>query len=121
MHEFGLVEGIVDTVQRRAGDRPVARVKVRIGTLHRAYDGPMQQAFEMVVMGTPLEGAQLELVQVPVTSTCRTCGRTEAGDEMVLICAGCGGTSLASAGGDELLLELIEYREPAAAAAGPAD
>ena len=120
MHEFGLVEGIVDTVRQRAGERPVARVRVRIGTLHRAYDGPMEQAFEIVVAGSSLEGARLELVQLPVTSTCTTCGRAEAGDEMVLICAACGGTSLTYEGGDELLLESIEYREPVAAATGPA-
>jgi hydrogenase nickel incorporation protein HypA/HybF len=119
MHEFGLVEGIVDTVQQRAGDRPVARVKVRIGTLHRASDASMQQAFEIVVMGTPLEGAALDLVRLPVTSTCSACGHAESGDEMVLICADCGGTSFAYDGGDELLLESIEYRQPVAVATAP--
>ena len=117
MHEFGLVEGIVETVRQRSGDRPVARVRVRIGTLHRAFDGPMEQAFEMVVAGSPLEGARLELVQMPVTSTCRSCGHAESGDEMVLICPSCDGTSLAYDGGEELILESVEYREPATAAA----
>jgi hydrogenase nickel incorporation protein HypA/HybF len=116
MHEFGLVEGIIDTVSRRAGDRPVARVKVRIGALHLAADGPMQQAFAMVAAGTIVDGATLELVQMPVTSTCRDCGRAEAGDEMVLMCPGCDGTLMVYAGGDELLLESIEYREPASVA-----
>ncbi len=120
MHEVGLVEGIVDTVRGRAGDRPVARVKVRIGTLHRASQGPMEQAFEMVGAGTIVEGAVLELVQVPVTSTCRECGRTESGDEMILDCPGCGATSMAYSGGEELILESIEYREPAAPTMSPA-
>ena len=114
MLEFGLVEGIIETVRERAGDRPVARVKVRIGTLHRAPNGPMEQAFEMVGAGTVVEGATLELVQMPVTSTCRDCGRVSSSDEMVLLCPGCDGTFIVYSGGDELLLESIEYRHPPA-------
>jgi hydrogenase nickel incorporation protein HypA/HybF len=114
MHEVGLVEGIVETVQARAGDRPVARVKVRIGVLHRAGDGPMEQAFEMVTAGTALEGATLELVQMPVTSTCTRCGRAQSAADMVLVCPDCGATAMDFAGGDELLLESIEYRGVAA-------
>ncbi len=109
MHEVGLVEGIVDAVRARAGDRPVARVKVRIGTLHRASQGPMEQAFEMVGAGTVVDGAKLELVQMPVVSTCAKCGHSESG-EMVLVCQDCGGATMDYAGGDELLLESIEYR-----------
>jgi hydrogenase nickel incorporation protein HypA/HybF len=121
MHEVGLVDGIVDTVRRRAGDRPVARVKVRIGTLHRASQGPMEQAFEMVAAGTVLEGAQLELVQMPVVSTCRACGAAESSADMALVCRTCGATAMVYDGGDELLLESIEYLPAGAMAGHPAD
>lgn len=118
MHEVGLVEGIVEAVQQRAGERRVARVRVRIGTLHRASQGPMDQAFEMIGAGTVVEGATLELVQLPVTSTCSACGHASSGPEMALMCPACDGTAIAYAGGDELLLESIEYR-PAELAASP--
>jgi hydrogenase nickel incorporation protein HypA/HybF len=114
MHEVGLVEGIVEAVERRANGRPVARVRVRIGTLHRAADGPMEQAFEMVGPGTVVEGAKLDLVQIPVTSTCLMCGHAESAVELLMACPACGSVSLENAGGDELTLESIEYRpEPA--------
>lgn len=112
MHEVGLVEGIVEAVHKRAGERPVERVRVRIGTLHQASQGPMEQAFEMVNAGTDLEGATLELIQVPVTSTCRTCGRSETADQITIVCPACGGTAIDHVGGDELILESIEYRAP---------
>ncbi len=113
MHEVGLVDGIVEAVQRRAGDRPVARIRVRIGSLHRAHHGPMDQALELVVAGTPLEGVEMELIQVPVTMTCRSCAAVTTGDEIEAVCAACGGTSLDHEGGDELTLESIEYAAPA--------
>lgn len=116
MHEYGLVEGIIQAVHERAGDRPVRRVRVRIGTLHRATDGPMDQAFEMVTAGTSLEGAALELIQVPVTNTCRACGRVEADTARTSACVACGGTDLDHAGGDELILESIEYLVPVTSA-----
>ncbi len=120
MHEFGLVEGIVDAVRQRAGERPVARVRVQIGTLHRATSGPMEQAFEMVGAGTVVEGAILELIQMPVVSTCRACGTAESASDMSLICQSCGAVTLDYSGGDELLLESIEYRPAQTAAAGSA-
>lgn len=120
MHEFGLVEGIVEAVRERAGDRAVAHVRVRIGTLHHGGQGPMDQAFEMVTVGTPIEGATLELIQVPVTSTCRACGRSETDAERTMVCAGCGGADLDHVGGDELILESIEYRAPVVSTAGSA-
>jgi hydrogenase nickel incorporation protein HypA/HybF len=120
MHEVGLVEGIVEAVQRRAGDRPVARIKVRIGTLHRAAPGPMDQALEMIAMGTNLEGAALELIQVPVTSTCRACGSVTTGDMIAEVCPACGGVGIDHAEGDELTLESIEYAAAPAVSRTPA-
>lgn len=119
MHEVGLVEGIVEAVRQRAGDRPVAHVKVRIGTLHHASQGPMEQAFEMVGAGTIVEGAALELVQMPVTNTCLGCGHTGSAAEKEPICSECGATAMKYSGGDELILESIEYRPAEVAAASP--
>ncbi|GAC1663273.1 MAG: hypothetical protein NVS9B8_01980 [Candidatus Limnocylindrales bacterium] len=116
MHEVGLVDGIVDAVQRRAGQRPVARIRVRIGTLHRAQHGPMDQALELVVAGTRLEGIEMELIQVPVTMTCRGCATVTTGNEIEALCTSCGETALDHEGGDELILESIEYAAPATVA-----
>jgi len=38
MHELGLCRDMLDAVQRRAGDRPVARVRVRVGRLQSGDD-----------------------------------------------------------------------------------
>lgn len=115
MHEVGLVDGIVEAVQRRAGDRPVARITVRIGTLHRASPGPMEQALELVAAGTNLEGATMGLIQVPVTVTCRTCGASNESQDVGVVCISCGSTAIDHHGGDELVLESIEYAMPAVA------
>ena len=64
MHELGLCSSIVDAVTRRAGSRPVARVRVRVGRLNHVHPEAFDQSFEIAAMGTVAEGAVAELVLV---------------------------------------------------------
>ena len=108
MHELGMCEGILDTALRRAAGRPVTRVRVRVGVLHRAVGPAMEQAFLLVAAGTEAEGAELDMVTLPVRVTCRACGAERDSDELLIACPACGSGELDQAGGDELLLESIE-------------
>jgi hydrogenase nickel incorporation protein HypA/HybF len=114
-----MCEGILDAALRRAAGRRLRRVKVRVGTMHRIVPDAMDQAFELVSMGTEADGAALELVLVPITIACQApgCGRRSETDEPLGTCPACGGTELELEGGDELLLESIELApgEPALA------
>lgn len=120
MHELGYCEGVVDAVERRAAGRPVARVGVRVGALHRFEPAAFEQSFQLVAMGGVADGAATELVIVPTRAHCRTCGNDFDSVDSTPACANCGSLDLAVAGGDELVLEWIEYRETAATAAATA-
>jgi hydrogenase nickel incorporation protein HypA/HybF len=110
MHELGLCEDILEAVQRRAGDRPVARVRVRVGRLHHVHEDAFEQSFAIAASGSVAEDATAELVMVPIRGHCRDCGSGFEADELVLCCPGCGALGVEQEGGDELILELIEYR-----------
>jgi hydrogenase nickel incorporation protein HypA/HybF len=110
MHELGLCEGIVDAVARRAGERPVARVRVRVGALHHVHPEAFAQSFALAATGTVAEGAEAELVLLPVTARCRACDSVVESSAPVLSCPACGGLELDHTGGEELLLESLEYR-----------
>ena len=109
MHEFGLCDGIVEAVQRRAAGRPVARVRVRVGTLHRVVEAAFQQAFAHAAEGTEAEHAAVELVVIPVSATCLGCGDVVEANDIIAVCPKCGGTNLDFIAGEELILESIEY------------
>lgn len=113
MHEFGLCEGIVDAVLKRAAGRPVTRVRVRVGALHRVAEPALDQAFEMIAAGTVAEHAAVDLVVIPVRVTCASCRWKDEADEPYAACERCGGTDLAVEGGDELTLESISLAAPA--------
>ena len=111
MHELGMCASIVDAIERRAGSRPVARVRVRVGRLHHVHPEAFDQSFAMAAMGSVAEDAQAELVILPIRRHCRSCGADyESDDVYVDACSTCGGVDVETTGGDELVLELIEYR-----------
>ena len=56
----------MDAVARRAGERPVAQVRVRVGRLHHVHPEAFDQSFAMAAMGTVAEGAGADLVLLPV-------------------------------------------------------
>jgi hydrogenase nickel incorporation protein HypA/HybF len=109
MHELGLCSSIVDAVEQRAGDRPVVRVKVRVGRLHHVHPEAFDQSFAVAAMGTVAEDAAAELVLLPITARCGSCGGEWEAEEIPLSCPTCGGVDVELTGGDELMLESIEY------------
>jgi hydrogenase nickel incorporation protein HypA/HybF len=116
MHELGMCEAVLDTVERRARGRSVRRVRLRVGTLHRVVPEAFEQAFEMVAMGTVAEGAAVDLVIMPVRAECVSCGVESQSNDLVSVCPTCGSVEVEIVGGNELMLESLEYaaegREP---------
>ena len=110
MHELGLCSSIVDAISRRAGDREVAHVRVRVGRLHHVHPDAFDQSFAVAAMGTVAEDAAAELVLLPVRARCEVCGSDWECDEIPQACAACGAVTIELVGGDELVLESIEYR-----------
>ena len=110
MHELGLCSSIVDAVEARAGARPVARVKVRVGRLHHVHPDAFEQSFAVAAAGTVAEDAVAELVLLPVQARCRSCGAATEDQERIVACVACGSLEVEMTGGDELTLESLEYR-----------
>ena len=110
MHELGLCSSIVDAIEARAGERPVAHVRVRVGRLHHVHPEAFGQSFSVAAMGTVAEDAAAELVLLPVRAHCRGCDTTWECEEVPLACRRCESVNIELVGGDELMLESIEYK-----------
>lgn len=108
MHEFGLCEAILESVERRAAGRKVARVRVRIGTLHRVVEPALEQAFSLVAIGTVAENAAVDLVVIPARARCDGCGAEAEVSDPLAVCPACGSLDVALSGGDDLILESIQ-------------
>jgi hydrogenase nickel incorporation protein HypA/HybF len=115
MHEYGLSEGVLETVRQRAHGRKVASFRVRFGVRHAVVQESLEQAFSMVAAGTEAADAKIDLVTVPATITCRDCGLSAETTDLLTACPRCGGDNTDISGGDEMVLESVTYEVPAAA------
>jgi hydrogenase nickel incorporation protein HypA/HybF len=119
MHEVSIADAIVATAERHAGGRRVALVEVKVGHLRQVVPSALSFAWELVAAGTALEGAELQIDDVPVRVACRACGAESEAPEFPLACAGCRGVDVDVVAGNELYVEALELEdepEPVSAA-----
>ena len=111
MHELSIAESIVEISARHANGRRVTKVYLKVGHLRQVVPSALAFSFELVAQGTPVEGAELEIEEVPTTVLCRGCGALSEPKEFPLSCGACGGFELEILKGEELFVESLELEE----------
>jgi hydrogenase nickel incorporation protein HypA/HybF len=109
MHEFSLVQALIERVEAEAAARQASAVHsltLRIGELSAVEPELLATAFEAYRADTVCREAGLEIERVPARWVCRSCGRPlEKGG--VLRCGDCGAPGRLESG-DEIVLARIE-------------
>ncbi len=103
MHEVSIAEAIVQAVQGTltSPDERVTRVRLRVGGLAGVVESSLVFAFDVVVSGTALDGAELVVEHVPIRVRCPRCGEQELPSARDFRCPACG----------DLCGELVQGRE----------
>jgi hydrogenase nickel incorporation protein HypA/HybF len=111
MHEMSLVEAIMDSllpICDERGWRKVERVVLKVGALRQVMPDALVFCFETTAVGTPLEGAALEIVDVPILQKCAKCGLEWGGEVPLGRCPRCGSIEVETIAGTELDIESLE-------------
>jgi hydrogenase nickel incorporation protein HypA/HybF len=115
MHELSIATHVVEIAARHAADHGGGRivaVTLRIGRLSCVHEDALRYSFELVREGTPLAGAELRIVAVPVSVWCPTCRAERALPGIQrFACPDCGTPTADIRAGRELDLESIELAE----------
>jgi hydrogenase nickel incorporation protein HypA/HybF len=111
MHELSIAGAIVAIAEEHAAGRRVTQVDVKVGHLRQVAPGALRLAFELVAAGTPVQGAELVIEQVPAAIACRKCGAESRLNEFPFACPGCGGIDIDVLSGDELLVDSLELAD----------
>jgi hydrogenase nickel incorporation protein HypA/HybF len=111
MHELSIADAVVTIVTRHAAGRRVTRVDLKVGHLRQVVPDALAFAFELVAQGTPAEGAELVMEEVPATVRCRDCGGKSVLEAFPAHCAVCGSLDVDVTGGEELLVDSLELDE----------
>jgi len=117
MHEVAIVDSLIHIAEQeisRAGAKGrVLGLKLSIGRLSCASPEAVRFAFELLAVGTGLEGAELHIERPMAVCHCRQCGQRTETDEVFGACPVCGGRDVSIEGGQDLLLQSIEIEEMA--------
>lgn len=115
MHEMGYCAGVLDAVEERADGRPVARVGVMVGAFHRISPDAFDQSFQMLAEGTIADGATTKVTVVPAQATCLTCNQSFETQDPAPACPQCHSSDVKTEGGEQLILQWVEYADPGSA------
>ena len=63
MHELSITRNVVAIVSERAEGQRVTRVRLEIGRLTAVVPDSIRFCFDICALGTPLAGAELEIVE----------------------------------------------------------
>ena len=111
MHELAIAESVVRISERHAAGRQVTKVYLKVGHLRQVVPSALTFSFELVAQGTSVEGAELEMEEVPALGKCQACAAESRLQSFPLQCEECGGFDLQILEGEELYVESLEMNE----------
>ena len=115
MHEFSvaaaMVRAVLDSLKGHDFEK-ILSVEVKVGELTHINPDQLSFGFEAASKGTPLEGAELKINQIPGELACRRCSRTLSFSPgeipgIPTTCPSCGG-DLEIRAGEELGVESVK-------------
>ena len=110
MHEYGVTETVVAAVVGQLPDATVTCVHLEIGSLSGVAADSVRFYFPMAAEGTNLEGARLEIREVPARCRCGSCGQEFEPDGPIPLCH-CGSADAAVLSGGEMRILAVEVAD----------
>ncbi len=115
MHEMGIAMEIVriaeDSVPANLKKPRVRAINLQIGKLAAVVPESLKFCFEIATKDTPLDGARLEIEEIPVTVRCNDCKTTWTAEQPNFVCEKCDGGAVELLTGRELDIVSIEVEE----------
>ncbi len=115
MHELSICQGIVEEAVKALARFPriprVSQVTVQIGRLTGIAPESLRQYFDLLIPGTPLKGATLNIEEIPIRGRCSDCGASFEIEVPSLACPQCGSGLVNFTSGRELSVVSLETTE----------
>jgi hydrogenase nickel incorporation protein HypA/HybF len=111
MHELGITRSVVAICAEHAlqhgVNARVTRVTLEVGKLSAVMPDALRFCFDICAKDTLVDGAELEIVEIPGRGRCRGCG-TEIDLAQLFGRCICGNTDLELLAGEELKIRTME-------------
>lgn len=113
MHELSIAQEIVEIVRDNLPktSKKVKQVKVKVGALSGILPDSLKFCFETIVSETDLDGAKMEIINVPIKIKCSDCKKESIIDNHYFVCSNCKSINVEIIEGRELNLVEIEIED----------
>ena len=111
MHEFGIAKNIFDAIYEEVKKREISRVlsiRLEVGKLTAIVPSALEFCFETITEGTLLEGAKLDIIDIPLKMKCKKCSHIFEVKDYSYNCPLCENSDCEMISGDELLIKNLE-------------
>ena len=117
MHEFSIAQSILKTldgvcVKEGLVPEKVSSVCLVIGAFTSIHVDSLNFAMEVLTKDSGFSKMKIEVEEVPLKISCRTCGAETALEEVFLICGSCGAQAVDIVRGKEFYIKSIESDKP---------
>jgi len=103
----GIFEAINSTLADHQFNK-VTKIRLIVGKFTNAQPAALEFAFQAFAQGTKIEGAELEIEEVPVTGYCTVCNHEFEIEHLAFRCPKCHDFNIKIVKGRELILESLE-------------
>lgn len=113
MHELSIAMSIVEMAEEEALRRSarVTAVHLKLGMLSGVVKEALLSSYGIVCDGTPLEGSNLVIEEIPLEVFCETCQKNrQLASIQCFICPECGATTPTVIHGKELEVTALEIQ-----------
>jgi hydrogenase nickel incorporation protein HypA/HybF len=111
MHEMSIAQSLITILQEemaKHGATALRSVRLNIGEMSAIVPESLSFCFEIIIQGTPLEGAKLLMDRIPLRGYCPGCDRPFDIKDFVFVCPTCGSTNIETIEGQELSIVEME-------------
>jgi hydrogenase nickel incorporation protein HypA/HybF len=102
-----IFEIINDTVKVHQ-PKKVTKVTLKVGELTNALPEALEMAFEVFARESIVEGAELEILRIPIKVHCVECGQDSIVEERRFVCSNCESIAVSVTEGRELQIDSLE-------------
>jgi hydrogenase nickel incorporation protein HypA/HybF len=107
VHELSITESVVAAVTDRLGDEHIEVITLEVGRLSGVVADSIRFCFDLCTEGTSLQGAMLDIIDIPGRAHCRSCDETFEMADQIPLCT-CGSTDLEILSGEELRIKNVK-------------
>jgi hydrogenase nickel incorporation protein HypA/HybF len=114
MHELSIAQNILDIIGDHVSSeqrRQIRSIRLKVGEQAGVVPESLEFCFNILIDGTSLQGAVLEMERVPFMVKCNSCGKTSTNESGILFCSSCNVNDVVMISGNELQITEMEISD----------